>query len=431
MTAPTPAPDRRFEQLRKLTEISRALTYTTALDDVLRLAAHRAAELLDAESAVLMLADAEGTLRVRATHGVEDGVLERFREPLDERLIRRLEGLLDASLPQCFLGVPLVAHGAVTGLLAVVRPEGRPCTEEEEWLLSAVADQAAVALENARLEEEMRREREERARAMEKAGEADGAKDRALATISHDLRSPLNAIDSYAELIEMEILGPISDRQREALGRIRMSGRHLLAVLENVLEMQRISAGAIGVQAASVPAAKVIDEAVLMVRPSALEKDQSLTVEGSREVVLEADPDRLRQVLVNLLGNAVKYTQPGGSIRVAASLREVEGRRRGVVTVSDTGPGIPSDKLQSVFHPYYRSPTPGESGPEGTGLGLAISRELVRRMAGDIQVESELGRGSTFIVELPTATVSRTPAGGMEGEGGAPGDEPPPPDGTA
>jgi signal transduction histidine kinase len=409
------AADRRFEQLRRLTEISRALTYTTAVDEVLRLATDRAAELLEAESSLLMLADAEGLLRISASHGLADGVLDRFGEPLDETLLRRLQGLLQVSLPQCFLGVPLVAHGAVTGLLAVVRPVGKPCTEEEEWLLSAVADQVAVALENARLEDEMRRERAGRARALEEEGEADGARDRALATLSHDLRSPLNAIDSYAELIEMEILGPISDRQREALGRIRMSGRHLLAVLENVLEMQRISAGVIGVHTGSVEAAKVIEEAVLMVRPSAVVKDQSLVVEATPGVILEADPDRLRQVLVNLLGNAVKYTQPGGSIRVTGSLREIEGRSTGVVAVADTGPGIPADKLQSVFRPYYRVLSKDGGGPEGTGLGLAISRELVRRMGGEITVRSELGRGCTFIVQLPAASGPPAPDAARSG----------------
>jgi signal transduction histidine kinase len=403
MPTPTAGTERRFEQLRKLTEISRALTYTTALDEVLRLATARAAELLDAESALLMLTDEEGFLRVRATHGVADDAVERFREPLDETLIRRLQGLLGVFVPQCFLGVPLVAHGAVTGLLAVVRPEGHPCTDEDEWLLSAVADQVAVALENARLEEEMRQEREKHVRATEEAGEANGARDRALATLSHDLRSPLNAIDSYAELIEMEILGPVSDRQREALGRIRMSGRHLLAVLENVLEMQRINAGVIGVSTAPIAAAAVIEEAVLMVRPSAAAKGQTLAVEDAPEVELEADPDRLRQVLVNLIGNAVKYTQPGGSIRVAASRQEVDSRAWGVISVSDTGPGIPADKLQTVFRAFYRIRAADNSGPEGTGLGLAISRELVRRMGGEIEVESEVGRGCTFSVRLPIA----------------------------
>ena len=128
----TPPEEHRFEQLRRLTEISRALTYATALDQILSLAVARAVELVEARSAILMLADEDGLLQVGATHGVAPGTLERFREPLDETLARRLQGLLGVESQECFLGVPLVAHGAVTGLLAIVRPAADPVTEEEE-----------------------------------------------------------------------------------------------------------------------------------------------------------------------------------------------------------------------------------------------------------------------------------------------------------
>jgi signal transduction histidine kinase len=301
------------------------------------------------------------------------------------------------------MGVPLVARGTVTGLLAVVRRDDVPFDEEDEWLLSAAADPVAVALENARLEEEVRRERDGRTRAVQGAGEADEASDRALATLSHDLRSPLNAIDSYAELIEMEILGPVSDRQREALGRIRMSGRHLLAVLENVLEMTRLSAGVVRIHRSSVPAGTVIEEAVGMVQPTAALRSQSVSLDGVAEMTLEADPDRLRQVLVNLLGNAIKYTSPGGSIRVGTAAREADGVHWGAITVADTGPGIPPEKLAAIFQPYYRLPGAEADAPEGVGLGLAISRELIRKMGGDIEVESELGHGCVFTVRLRRA----------------------------
>lgn len=407
MSSLNPEEGRRFEQLRKLTEISRALTYTTALDEVLRLATARAAELLEAESALLMLMDEEGLLQVRATHGVAEETLERFRHPLDETLIRRLQGLLGIGAPECFLGVPLVAHGAVTGLLAVVRPGANACTEEEEWLLSAVADQVAVALENARLAEEVRQARTERARAARGADNADDAKDRALATLSHDLRSPLNAIDSYAELMEMEILGPVVDRQREALGRIRMSGRHLLAVLENVLEMARLNAGVVRVHAQIVSLPQVVEEAALLVGHSATAKEQTLVTEPDAELVVRADPDRLRQVLINLIGNAIKYTPPDGVIRLSTAIRESEGLRWGAVAVADTGPGISPEKLDAIFQPYYRVPGTETDSSEGAGLGLAISRELVRQMGGDIDVESEPGRGSTFTVRLPLGTERR------------------------
>lgn len=400
------ASDRRFEQLRMLTEISRALTYVTGSQEVLTLATARAAALLEAESAILMLTDEEGILRIRATVGVDHESLEHSFDRLDESLIQRLTSALGAPVQESFLGVPMVVHGAVTGLLAVVRRNGSSITEEEEWLLSAVADQVAVAMENARLQEELRQQRESRATGGA-ADEADGVKDRALATLSHDLRSPLNAIDSYAELIEMEIMGPVTDRQREAIGRIRMSGRHLLAVLENVLEMARINAGVIRVHAGTVAARRVVEEAVLLVRPSAIAKGQVLTVEPIADLVLQADPDRLRQVLVNVLGNAVKYTQPTGSIRIGAALRESEAGQLAAISVTDTGPGIPPDQIQAVFRPYYRISSDASTAPEGTGLGLAISRELIRRMGGEIEVTSEVGQGSTFTVVLPVSTRAR------------------------
>jgi sigma-B regulation protein RsbU (phosphoserine phosphatase) len=395
----SPAPSGRAGQLRRLTEISRALTYTTSMDEVLRLAVDRTAELLQADRGLVMLADENGVLRVRAATGVEEGALRRYGDSADETLTQRLQGLLGGYRPECFMGVPLVARGMVTGLLAVVRPDRAPFDDDDEWLLLAAADPVAVALETARLEEEVRRERDGRTRGVQ--GEADEASDRALATLSHDLRSPLNAIDSYAELIEMEILGSVSDRQREALGRIRMSGRHLLAVLENVLEMTRLSAGVVRIHASSVSAGTVIEEAVLMVHPSATLRNQSLVTPDVAEMTLEADPDRLRQVLVNLLGNAIKYTQPGGDIRVSAAARDSGGLRWGAIVIADSGPGIPADKLAAIFQPYYRVPGAEADGPEGAGLGLAISRELIRKMGGDIEVESELGHGSVFTVRLP------------------------------
>lgn len=393
----------RYEQLRKLTEISRALTYTLEIDAILPLAAERAAELLESDRALLMLSEGDGLLRVRASVGVDPAELDRFREPLDETLIRRLQGLLGATAPECFLGVPLVVHGNVTGLLAVVRPDGQPCTEEDEWLLSAVADQVAVALENARLQEEVRRERESHTRAVTGAGEAEEASERALATLSHDIRSPLNAIDSYAELIEMEIFGAVTDRQREALGRIRLSGRHLLAVLENVLEMTRLSAGVVRVKAVPGQAAAVVDEAVKLLQPSAASKDQTLEVIEAPDVVIAADPNRLRQVLVNLIGNAVKYTPRGGIIRVTMTTVEHDGGRWGTISIEDDGPGIPEEKRQAIFQPYYRLPTAAANAPEGLGLGLAISRELIRHMGGDIDLDAGRRGGSVFTVRLPLA----------------------------
>lgn len=386
--------ERRGQRFRKLTEVSRALTYLSSLEEVAQITVDRAADLVEADWAVLMLRGEDGLLHVRAAHGVPEPILEQFQGQLDEGLVRQLLTTLCPAPSSRFLGVPLVVRSAVTGLLAVAWH----CGEEEEWLLAALADQAAVALENAKLDEEVRRELEQRVRT------ADGTaltEEKAMAVLAHDLRSPLHAIESYIELLRMEILGPLQQEQRETLEKIRISGRHILALVENVLEMARLSAGVLRVKVAPVPVAEVIEEALLMVHPEALAKGQILEATTAPELVAHADPLRLREVLVNLSGNAIKYTPPTGRIRISASLEEGMDGSRVVISVSDTGPGIPPDQLEAIFQPYYRLP---DAAGSGSGLGLAISRELVRRMGGELQIESQLGCGSTFVVQLERAT---------------------------
>lgn len=385
--------DPGFAQLRRLTEISRALTYTTSLEQVTRLTVERGAELLGAEAAVLMLADAEGLLHVRATHGVAEERVARFRAPLADEVIGRLQGLL-AVADECFIAVPLVVGGAVTGLLAVATR--RPCTAGDEALLSALADQAAVALESARLGGEVRLEMEDRLRASEGATTA---KDRALATLAHDIRTPIGAIDGYCSIMEDEIYGPINDRQRETLGRVRMSGRHLLSLLENVMDMARLDAGAVRTTAEPVNLADVAREAVHMLLPTAHAKLQSLQFGTLVDVVVTADAARVRQVLVNLISNAVKFTPGDGSVSVATLEVHASGQRWGEVRVTDTGPGIADAERGAIFEPYYRSEE--TAAMPGVGLGLAISRALVQHMNGELDIDSTVGVGSSFIVRLP------------------------------
>ena len=384
--------DPEFAQLRKLTEISRALTYTTSLEQVMHLTVDRGAELLDASAALLMLTDAEELLQVVATHGISEERVTRFRAPLTDEVIGRLQGLLGVP-DDCFLAVPLIVGGAVTGLLAVAKRQ--PSTPEDETLLSALADQAAVALENARLGSEVRLEMEAR---LASEG-ATTAKDRALATLSHDIRTPLNSIDAYCQLIQDEIYGPVNDRQREALGRVRLSGRHLLSLLDNVMEMARINAGVLRMEAEPVNLSDVAREAVHMLLPTADAKLQTLQLGKPRTVVVTGDHARIRQVLVNLIGNAVKFTPEGGSITVDTTRKKIGGASWGEIRVTDTGPGISPAEAAAIFEPYYRSE--GTAKLPGVGLGLAISRALVAEMGGQLEIESEVGVGSTFIMRCP------------------------------
>jgi signal transduction histidine kinase len=388
------AADPGLAQLRRLTEISRALTYTTSMEQVTRLTVERGAALLDAEAAVLMLADAEGLLHVRGAHGIGEERVARFRAPLTDEVIGRLQGLL-AVPNDCFIAVPLVVGGAVTGLVAVATRQ--PSTAADESLLSALADQAAVALENARLGGEVRVEMEDRLAASEGAT---SAKDSALATLAHDIRSPLGAIQGYCELLEEEIYGPINDRQRETLGRVRMSGRHLLSLLDNVMDMARLNAGVVHVGAEPVRLADVAREAVHMLIPAADAKLQTLRLGPSSDgVVVTADAARVRQVLVNLVGNAVKFTPQDGSITVTTHRRDDPCASWGEVRGADTGPGIPPAEQAAIFEPYYRSE--GTAHAPGVGLGLAISHALVRQMGGELLLESAPGAGATFIIRLP------------------------------
>ncbi len=380
-------------QLRRLTEISRALTYTTSLEQVTRLTVERGAELLGAAAAVLMLADSEGLLHVRAAHGVDEERVARFRAPLGDEVFGRLQGLL-AVPDDCFIAVPLVVGGAVTGLVAVATRQAS--TAADETLLSALADQAAVALENARLGGEVRQEMEDRLRASEGAT---SAKDRALATLAHDIRTPLGAIQGYCELMEDEIYGPITDRQRETLGRVRMSGRHLLSLLDNVMDMARLNAGVVHVAAEPVSLADVAREAVHMLIPAADAKLQTLQLGRMESAMVTADHARVRQILVNLIGNAVKFTPQDGRISVTTSVRVGRGARWGEVHVTDSGPGIAQAEQAAIFQPYYRSE--GTAHAPGVGLGLAISRALVEQMGGELDLVSEPGAGSTFIIRLP------------------------------
>ena len=381
------------EQLRKLTEISRALTYTTSLDQVTRLTVERGTELLDATAAILMLPDTDGLLHVRAAHSVRGDRLARFSAPMGDQLISRLHGLLDVSADR-FIAVPLIVGGEVTGVLAVAMHD--VFSAADEWLLSALADQAAVALENARLGGEVRIEMEGRLRDSEGAT---NAKDRALSTLAHDIRTPLGAIEGYCTILQDGMQGPINDKQRETLERIRMSGKHLLGLLENVMDMARINAGVVNVDLAPVRLIDVAREACQMLIPAAAAKFQTLEVKEASSVVITADEARLRQVLINLVGNAVKFTPEDGRVTVTTSSIVVGGQSWGEVRISDTGPGIPHADLAAVFAPYYRSATAARV--PGVGLGLAISQALIEQMGGTLTVESTFGAGASFIARLP------------------------------
>ncbi|MBW3629065.1 MAG: PAS domain-containing sensor histidine kinase [Gemmatimonadetes bacterium] len=234
------------------------------------------------------------------------------------------------------------------------------------------------------------------------------AKGAFLATISHELRTPLQAIIAYAELLDMEIAGPLNESQRTQLGRIRLSSRHLLGLATEVLDLSRLDVGGLPVTPAAHGLGTTAEEALLLVGPQAEAKGLTLAnaIGGSAaDLCYWGDENRVRQILVNLLANAVKFTPAGGRVTVSAGATQQappDAQLGGpgpwvYIRVEDNGAGIPADQLPAIFEPYEQL---GNAGTEGAGLGLAISQRLARLMGGDLTATSSAGVGSSFFLWL-------------------------------
>jgi len=233
------------------------------------------------------------------------------------------------------------------------------------------------------------------------------AKSEFLAIMSHELRTPLNAIGGYAELMEMGIHGPVTTEQRAALDRIQRSQRALLSVINEVLNYARLETGAVTYDLTDVPVSEAVTAAEMLVIPQLRAKGLAYRWAGcDHGLAVRADRDKLQQVLLNLLSNAIKFTdaRDGEPGRIDVSCELTADAAKVVVRVKDTGVGIPSDKLDSVFEPFVQVDQRLTREHSGTGLGLAISRDLARSMGGDLHAESELGVGSTFTLALPASS---------------------------
>jgi len=242
---------------------------------------------------------------------------------------------------------------------------------------------------------------EELERARKVANEANQAKSHFLSTMSHELRTPLNAIGGYVQLMEMEVQGPITDAQRQSLDRIARSHRHLLRLVNDVLDLSRIEAGRMDYRVEELDLPSIVASVVPMVEPQLAEAGLTLDTEIDAAQRARADREKTQQILINLLTNAVKFTPRGG--HVAVRTRRDDATRRVLVEVSDTGIGIAPEQLTSVFEPFVQVKSAETRRSEGTGLGLAISRDLARGMGGDLTASSERGIGSTFTLHLPAA----------------------------
>ena len=324
---------------------------------------------------------------------LSDAALEASAENRPEH-----QALLRALAPRSILCVPMIARGVTIGTIIFAHAQsGRRYTPDDIDLGAELGRRAALAVDNARLLRETMAARADAEQAAEVARAANRAKADFLAVMSHELRTPLNAIGGYTELLEMGLRGPVTEEQLADLTRIKRSQRHLLSLINDLLNYAKLEAGRVQYAIETLSVAGLLASLEPLIAPQIAAK--ALALEWNRldeSLAVRADEEKVRQILLNVLSNAVKFTPPGGTITVTAE------RAAGVVriAVSDTGVGIPEDKLDVIFEPFVQLARGLTQHNEGTGLGLAISRDLARAMDGELLADSEVGRGSRFTLVL-------------------------------
>jgi signal transduction histidine kinase len=299
-----------------------------------------------------------------------------------------------------YAGVPLLSrNGEVIGVLRVLTYRVRRFHQDEIESLQQLAGGAAIALENARLFEEVRR----------KSAELENAfklKTDFLNTMAHELRTPLNVVIGTQQLLEEGAYGQLADQQQKALARIGRYARDLLDLINEILDLMRLDAKKVRLHPEEFAVRDVTDDLELSFEPLAREKGLHLEIAIARGLPrLTTDRIRLREILENLLANAVKYTE-SGSIRLRVETQSAGRQKRIVWSVADTGVGIGTTDLAHIFEPFYMAEGVDRRKYPGSGLGLSIVKRLVELLDGDIRVDSEAGRGSTFTVSLPLRSKS-------------------------
>jgi signal transduction histidine kinase/CHASE3 domain sensor protein len=320
-------------------------------------------------------------------HVIRTGQPEIYPDISDEMLVASARdenhlGIMRELRFRSVLVVPMIARGRTLGALTLVSTgKGRRYGDDDMALAMELATRAAIAMDNAQL--------------YRSALAASEAKSTFLATMSHELRTPLNAIIGYQSLLKEGIDGPLNKSQLAQLTRIRASADHLLGLIDEVLTFSRVEAAKEIVRREEVALRSIIDDALTMIAPLAEVKGLTVRAEGE-DARLFTDGNKVRQILLNLLSNAVKFTDRGGIVvRSRASAQEV------TVSIIDRGIGIAPENLERIFDPFWQVEQRSTRKAGGTGLGLSVSRSLARLIGGEISVESEFGKGSSFTLTLP------------------------------
>jgi len=404
------------EKLTALGEVSRAVSSTLDVETVLDTIVSRASQLAGAAGCSIYEYDeAAEQFELRATHNYD----AQFVEALRAAPLHKGEGLMgraaemrepvqipDITQPGAYqssvrdtlmrfgyralLSVPLLREDQIIGSLSFNRKAPGAFPPEVVDVLKTFATQSALAIQNARLFREIG----DKSRQLEAASRH---KSEFLANMSHELRTPLNAIIGFSEVLAEKMFGDVNDKQAEYLQDILESGRHLLSLINDILDLSKIEAGHMELEPADFDLPSAIDNALTLVRERATRRGITLRSTIDEQLgLIRGDERKVKQVLLNLLSNALKFTPEGGRIDVGAGLHDEVAE----VSVADTGIGIAPADQEAVFE-EFRQVGAAERKAEGTGLGLALSRKFVELHGGKIWVQSELGRGSTFTFTLP------------------------------
>jgi signal transduction histidine kinase len=407
-----------LEQQAATREVLRLISSSpTAVLPVFDMIVQRAVRLCDGLFSTAFQFDGE-LIHLVAQHNFSPAALEFFRRVypthpqrgaslvawaiLERKMIHIADCQNDTTVPEALrqfardagfqsaVAAPMLREGKTIGAIAVSRAEPKPFSVAQINLLQTFADQAVIAVENARLFEEV----VQRSRALEIANQH---KSQFVANMSHELRTPLAAMLGYSELIQEGFYGPPPQKSIEALGRIRANGKHLLGLINTVLDIAKIESGQFSLNLGEYALESVIETVRAATESLAQNKKLALITDvGIRLPTGFGDEQRLTQVLLNLVGNALKFTDVG-EVRVSATVAN----NSFAISVADTGPGIPTAEQIRIFEQFHQVDSSNTRAKGGTGLGLAIAKQIVEMHGGRIWVDSALGHGSTFHLQLP------------------------------
>jgi signal transduction histidine kinase len=403
-------------ELRALGEVSQAVSSTLDLETVLTTIVAKATQLSNTEAgAIYVFDEANREFRLRATYGMDEAIIAAIEDrhiQIGETVIgRTVEQRAPVQIPdvlndpssvldviaragfRALLAVPLLAVDRIVGALVVRRKAPGEFPKNAVDLLQTFGAQSVLAIQNARLFHEI----EEKGRELAQASQH---KSQFLANMSHELRTPLNAIIGVTEMLREDAEALKQDI--EPLDRVLGAGRHLLALINDILDLSKIEAGRMELNLETFALAPLIDDVVKTIEPLSTKNGNRVAVHNSDGTIgmVHADQMRLRQALLNLMSNANKFTEKG-TVTIAAHQGQENGRDWVTLSVADTGIGMTPEQMGKLFQEFSQASSKTASKYGGTGLGLAISKRFCQMMGGDITVESEPGRGSTFTIRLP------------------------------